>query len=245
MLVSIIGLRRSGKTTYAAKIAKKYQKKGIPVYCNFPCDGCLLIDSRDIGFYDISDGCLIIDEAGIDFNSRMYKGMSKEFIQWIKLSGHYGVNDIYVLSQAFDFDITIRRLSDKMYLMKKAGYLFSYLRPITPYDAIDNDGQPVIKWQLFPIPTKIFYRPKYYKYFDSFAADPLPHKDFQVFNSVYTTKSFKDRLSSLKSSISAFYKAIKGEIVENRLIKERLAIDEEKEYVELSALESAIRSKSE
>lgn len=55
MVEGIFGLPGSGKSTYLAKIAKGYLKKGIKVYSNFYVKGCYHLDFDDLGVHDYSD----------------------------------------------------------------------------------------------------------------------------------------------------------------------------------------------
>lgn len=68
------GLPRSGKSTYAAKLAKKALTAGRAVYSNFPIRGTFQITKDDIGKYLMEDCLIIIDEAGVDFRF-LYKGI--------------------------------------------------------------------------------------------------------------------------------------------------------------------------
>lgn len=184
MFYIIIGLRGSGKTTHATYIANKESKLGYRVFSNVDIQGTYKYDIADLGKKDISNCVLIFDEAGIDMSNRQYAVdkksyvNSKEFRSFWKLSRHYGIKDIYVYSQAWDFDVTLRRLCDKMFIIRNSLLPnFSILKPVKPSWDTDDDGQPVIKWTIggFPIP---FYRRPYYKYFDSYSRDKLPSYDY-------------------------------------------------------------------
>lgn len=184
MFICYVGLRGSGKSAYAAKLSRRYIKRGIPVYSNFELDGCYLYDVEDLGKYLIEDCALILDEAGIDISNREWKStksavVSKEARRFWKLTRHYGIQDIHVFSQAFDFDITLRRLADRMYIIKSSIFPhLSILKPVAPFWDVDEDGQPCVKWKIRPILFKLFFRAPYYRYYNSFAVDSLPAKHF-------------------------------------------------------------------
>lgn len=179
MISVFIGAMGAGKSSHAVKLARKALKKGKLVYSNFPIKGCYLYDVHDdLGKFDIRDCFLILDEAGIDMNNRAYKSLDKCVIKWLKLARHYNV-DMAVYSQAFDFDITIRRLSSKMYIVKNLFFGFSTLRPLVQFWDVDADGQPILKWRIRNI-FSLFYRPRFYKYYDSFSSPQLPHKEFTL-----------------------------------------------------------------
>ena len=183
MFENVIGLRGSGKTSYAAKYARKMIKKGYKVFCNFPLQGCYIYDYSDVGYYDISNCAFIFDEAGIDCSNRDFAkkstAMSRETRRWWKLTRHYKVEHILVLSQALDYDITLRRLADRTTIITK-GLLphFSRRYFLQQYWDVDEQGQPIIKFKI-PLLFIPFFRKPYYKYFDSYEAPELPHKDFE------------------------------------------------------------------
>lgn len=129
-----------------------------------------------------------LDEAGIDFNNRKYKTLPIETISYLKLHRHYG-HDINIYSQSWeDMDITMRRLADNLYYLRKIGP-FTLCRKVRKRCTIDKNTEQIIDgykftgilWRLIPSCLggfKSFYfvfRPKYYKYFDSYAVEnPLP-----------------------------------------------------------------------
>lgn len=171
------GVPGSGKTTHAAKIVYRNLKKGIPTYCNVNIRGAIKIDSAMIGKVQIENADLIIDEASIEYNNRQYKSLSKETIQWFKLYRHYGIRNIYIYSQSYDdMDITLRRLSDVMYIVKKTmipGLIVT--REISRKIGINNDTHQIEDQFFFRILSMSFcFGPKYWKLFDSWEAPELP-----------------------------------------------------------------------
>lgn len=65
MIHTIIGFPGSGKTTHAAYLAHKFQRKHIKVYSNIPeLSSTIPVELSDFGRYDISHGVVIFDEAG-------------------------------------------------------------------------------------------------------------------------------------------------------------------------------------
>lgn len=185
MFYIYIGLRGSGKTSHASYIAHKYIRQGIKVFSNVPISGTYQYNVEDLGKIDISNGVLIYDEAGIDMSNRSFASKKSvvntvEFRSFWKLSRHYKLSDIYVYSQAWDFDAGVRRLCDRMFIITQ-GFLphFSHLKPVRPKWDTDDDGQPVIKWSIGGLP-RIFFRYPYYKYYDSYAHDPLPYRALPI-----------------------------------------------------------------
>lgn len=141
------GVPGSGKTTYAAYLAREAQreskvlclcrrfpnrftnwilsgknwKRPYPVWSNVPISGTLRINAKeDLGVHLIQDGKLIIDEAGVEFNNRDYKSFPKPAIKFFKYHRHYGVS-VDVFSQSFeDMDVTLRRLAQNFYVVRRS-----------------------------------------------------------------------------------------------------------------------------
>lgn len=171
------GVPGSGKTTLAAKFVHDNLKRGIKTFSNVPIKGALLFDTSDLGVYDISDGCMVLDEAGIAFNNRKFKSLSQCTIEWLKLHRHYGIRDIYVFSQSYDdMDITLRRLADEIYVVKRSliPFLFSTKR-IKVKVGIDKDTHQIMDQYFFQfLGVKSYFGFHYWHMFDSWSAPDLP-----------------------------------------------------------------------
>ena len=105
------GVPGSGKTTFAAWLARRDLRRGGNVWSNVPLTGTFKLDvHKDIGRYLIEKGRVIIDEAGIDYNNRKFNSLSIEEIEFFKYHRHYSTA-VDVFSQSHeDFDVTLRRL---------------------------------------------------------------------------------------------------------------------------------------
>lgn len=207
------GVPGSGKTTFAAYLAKqarkesliirlcrrfpcrftnwilngKHWKRDIKVFSNVPIKGTYKVDAKkDIGHYAIEDGKLIIDEAGIDFNSRLYKTMSQSAIEWFKYHRHYGVS-VDVFSQSHeDMDVTLRRLAQNFYVVRKSLIPnFIVIRRIRRKVGIDDNTHQIVDAYSFGVPvldTKRIYSPPLWKMFNTYDRKELPAKDWHLWD---------------------------------------------------------------
>lgn len=176
------GVPGCGKSTHAASIVYRNLKKGWPTYCNFPVQGAFLIDDKDLGTFDLRNGDLIIDEASISFNSRKFKSLSQQTIAWLKLHRHYGVHNIYVYSQSYDdMDITLRRLADRLYLIKRTLIPWlSVIRHISVRIGINEETHQIEDQYSFDLVPSFLWLPRWWHMFDSFAAPELPKRPYDV-----------------------------------------------------------------
>lgn len=141
---------------------------------------------------------IALDEAGIEYNNRKFKTFPQYTIEWFKLHRHYRC-DVDLFSQSWeDMDITLRRLADQLWYMRGIGrkYGFTILRRVYKFVTVDDNTKQIIDgyrmekgiWLLLQplkliglnklLPQldgwKLTIRPKYYKYFDSYAHPDLP-----------------------------------------------------------------------
>lgn len=203
------GVPGSGKTTYAAYLAKaaaresiiirlcrrfpcrfanwilngKNWKRNIPVYSNVPIAGTLQLDAReDIGNVMIQDGKMIIDEAGVEFNSRSYKTFPKEAIKFFKYHRHYGVS-VDVFSQSFDdMDVTLRRLAQNFYVVRRSLLpFFIVTKRIRRKVGIDDMSHQICDYYAFGFPfldSHWIFCPPLWKLFNSYDFEELPPKQW-------------------------------------------------------------------
>ena len=203
------GVPGSGKTTYAAYLAKQARKESIiirlcrrfpcrftnwilsgnswkrayPVWSNVPIAGTLRLNAReDIGVHMIQDGKMIIDEAGVEFNSRNYKTFPQTAIKFFKYHRHYGVS-VDVFSQSFeDMDVTLRRLAQNFYVVKKSMLPFFIItKRIRRRVGIDDKTHQLCDAYFFGVPildTKRIFCPPLWKLFNSYDFEELPEKEW-------------------------------------------------------------------
>lgn len=186
----IFGSPGSGKTTYACKllsdIKRNSKKYGYTrFYSNFKNTLSEQVNLKDIGLWTLPfNSYLVVDEAGIEYNNRKFKSLPQHSIEWFKLHRHYGV-DVDFISQSWDdIDITIRRLADEIWYIKKVGP-FTVVRRIFKRINVDSESHQIVEGyflrKFFGIifdfiigsPSfRIFIRKPYYKYFDTYATPP-------------------------------------------------------------------------
>lgn len=187
-LTVVYGGPGSGKSTYAAFVARKALAAGYPVFSNVPIKGCFEINKSDIGLWHIPSGLLIIDEAGVEYNNRNFKknfsGSSQDSaLEWWKKHRHEGVECI-ICSQGFnDMDKKLQTLGSHYYIVRHSlipGMIT--IRQIRKRPQIDDKThQPIdyYDWQPFS-KKRIFMRPLW-KYFDSFDKMNLPIKEYRMY----------------------------------------------------------------
>lgn len=181
------GVPGSGKTTFAAYLAKKRIKRNGLVLSNVNIKGTYEVERSDIGNYMIKDCLLLIDEAGIDYNNRNFadkkEKMSKEEIYFYKYHRHYNV-DIAIFSQGYDdMDKKLRTLATRYYIVKKSilpGFITRKL--INKVIGIDDNTKQIIdKYSFAILGTKWIYCPKLWKMFNSTSYKEMPTKEFKMY----------------------------------------------------------------
>lgn len=196
MISYLFGLPGSGKSTYLAYLASRELrriKKGKSAYkrvlSNFFIEGVQLIDFSDIGRYDTSDSLILIDEVTLFADSRDHKKFTQQSKEGLLLHRHYK-SDIWFASQQYDgADKKIRDVVSNMLYIRKIGP-FSHLIRIPSKIIIPEDTGEILQGYSMPKlferlftnfgSKKWIFRRRYYKYFDSYEAPPLPVKVFPI-----------------------------------------------------------------
>ncbi len=197
MVSLYFGLPGCGKTTMLAKLAYDAVKKGKydNVYSNVALNmpGVTYIDNECIGKYNICRSLVLIDEATLFADSRAYKNFDREKLEFFLLHRHYQC-DIILFTQQWDgVDRKIRVITDRVYYIYKTWLTAPWISKCyrIPYGILIPDpnktgeklGEIIQGYSRPPWYIRLFavrvYRPKYYKYFDSWEAPelkPLPDK---------------------------------------------------------------------
>lgn len=193
MSVSLyFGLPGAGKTTIMCKIMLKALKnrRYSNVYCNVhnAIPGVTYIDNECVGKYDLHDALICIDEATLFADSRDHKLFSHALKSYFLEHRHYNV-DIVLFTQQWDgVDKKIRVITDRVFYVYKGFFLGRWFSRAyrVPYGIIipdkRNDSEKlgeIVQGYCKPgLFARLFglwvFRPRYYKYFDSWERPPLP-----------------------------------------------------------------------
>lgn len=194
MSVSLyFGLPGAGKTTIMCHLMSKAKASGkySRIYCNVhnSLPGVTYIDNECIGKYNLENAFICIDEATLFADSRAYKSFDKGKLTYFLEHRHYNV-DIVLFTQQWDgVDRKIRVITDRVYYVYKGIFTGRWLSRAyrVPYGIIIPDPNKqsseklgeIIQGYCKPnILARLFglwvYRPKYYKYFDSWERPVLP-----------------------------------------------------------------------
>lgn len=210
-ITCFVGSPGSGKSSTAQYIILDCLKKNKKVWSNMPFYGAYKLDLDDLGKYELTkegeEGVLIIDEAGIAYNSREWKGLPKNVLEFLKYHRHYRL-DVYFFSQADDMDRAIRSLSQQWYKIIKLPLLLNRFSALIPVEvqlvikggewALDYVANPnIFSWTYIPI-----Y--KTWGFYDSFSRKPLLSKEFEKWDINITPKI--NIISKFKNKISLFLK---------------------------------------
>lgn len=193
-LFMIFGKKGSGKTTYLTKLAINYSKKGYKVFSNTEIYNTYYFNTDDIGFISFPENSVIlIDEVGLVWNCRDFKSFKPEVRSFFKYQRQNKLI-VYLTSQAFDIDKTLRNLCDYIYLSCNVLNIFSVLKKVNKSITIsknDDEDKPnfltedynfasIFQWQFTFIP-------RYQYFFNSFnppKLDPIQNSYYYQFNNL-------------------------------------------------------------
>lgn len=182
MITCYFGVPGCGKTTFLAKFAVRALKSGKyrAVYTNFYCRGCNRISLFDLDQYKLYDSLIILDELALDADNRSFKSFPRGIRDFFVLHRHLGCDIIYA-TQSFELvDLKIRQLTSELWYMTRSVVpflgLFTHAKriyrsiAITEYNAELKLGYRFCNMleRFFAKNNRFCYRPRYYKYFDSF-----------------------------------------------------------------------------
>lgn len=182
-IISIyFGVPGSGKTTFAAWLVRNELKHNRKVWSNVPITGAMIYEPKeDLGKKNMVDGRIILDEASVEYNNRKFRELDSATIKFLKYHRHYQTA-IDVFSQSYDdMDITLRRLAQRYYLMKKSILPWFVVRKtISKRIGIDENTKQIIDEYYFrPFSTKYIFCPPLWKIFNTIAREELPEKEWK------------------------------------------------------------------
>lgn len=189
MILELHGFPGAGKTTVLTMIAQKLLagrsvlglRPTDKVYTSFPCPGCYELNPDDLGKYNFSDATILIDEISLYFDNRQFSKFSSDALYFWKLHRHFRLQLVYCSQGANDADLKIRTLVDTSYIIVPF-FMFSILKPIIKYHTVVN-GHPEQVFELAPvIAWKWCFRPRWYRYFDSYSVKPLPEPNVSLWS---------------------------------------------------------------
>ena len=179
----IIGLPRSGKTTYLAYITYLVNKAniGYRVFSNIPVKGAFPYSKEDLGVYDMSRSVILLDEAGLIYDNRQYSSdrqFTEESLRFLKLIGHYHSN-IYLFSQSMDIDRKWVAMSKDIFFLRRGLGQKTYIYKVHRKLDVNPDTHKIEDFYDKPtglvalFTRKKFRRKPYYHMFDSYDAPKL------------------------------------------------------------------------
>ena len=187
MVTGYFGVPGCGKSTFLAMIATKENKrikKGKSRYkavlTNFPVEGCFKVNIDDLGYFDIHDSLILFDEITLDADSRDFKTFPVATKNFFTLHRHLNNDIVYFCQDYSRVDKTIRNVTFDLWYLQSSVFpgfrQFSVAKRIyrniniNEYTSELSLGYRFAKLReiLFSQCKKVCYRPRWYKYFDSF-----------------------------------------------------------------------------
>lgn len=233
MAVSLyFGLPGAGKTTMMCHIMLKAikKKKYKYVYCNVrnSIPGVTYIDNECIGLYNLHDALICIDEATLFADSRAYKSFDKGKLTYFLEHRHYNV-DIVLFTQQWDgVDRKIRVITDRVFYVYKGFFTRPWFTRCyrVPYGIIipdpktagDKLGEIVQGYAkpnfLIRLLSPWLFRPRYYKYFDSWERPLLPELPEKYLPNKEVSKiDLKTRIKALPGAVVRLGVSLCGYVV--------------------------------
>lgn len=172
MIHAVTGLNGAGKTSYAAGLLQKWQKRGVKTAANIGVEGATLVRNFD-DLLQLRDCVLLVDEVTAVASSRQFASLTPEALLFFQTLRHSNIGLIWTAPTYDRCDLALRSLTlywtHMMALIKSTpkGGIWSnthvaFSRSGKPYEGID--GAKMIA----PLPG--FYLPaRHHAVYDSFA----------------------------------------------------------------------------
>lgn len=191
MVSGYFGVPGCGKSTFLAMIAirelkkiRKGRSRYQHVLTNFPVQGCEKVSIRDLGFRDIEDSLILFDEITLDADSRDFKQFAQSTKEFFTLHRHVNNDIVYFCQDYSRVDKTIRNVTYDLWYLTKSN--FPFFRHFTKARRIfrnininEYNSELTLGYRFAKFFEVIFsflggavskrcFRPKWYKYFDSY-----------------------------------------------------------------------------
>lgn len=193
MVIGVFGLPGMGKTSFLTKCAQMcLQGKSfmhLPfhshVFTNFECQGAYKLEFDKLGIYHYEDALILIDEIMLLADSRDFKSFPEHLKYFFSHHRHFNCTVLYCSQYWTDCDKRIRGVTDRYYLITKSNFLpVTYIKPIIRDFGVER-GEIVDGYTLgAPVTWSFVWRPRWYKYFDSFTQrqlQPIPELELWEF----------------------------------------------------------------
>lgn len=183
MISGIFGLPGSGKSLLLGLIAHRavcgkninYHslvlgslRKYKYVYTNFSCEGCYKLEYDKLGVYNYKDCLILVDEIMLLSDSRDYRSFTDNLKFFYSEHRKSNCDFIYASQSYDDVDKKIRNRTQQLYYVDQWFLEFSVVRRIVNYFDVSNGKINEGYIYAPPITDFHFWRPKYYKYIDSY-----------------------------------------------------------------------------
>lgn len=183
LISGIFGLPGSGKSLFLGLIAQRAVKgKNINyhgltlgglrkykyVYTNFSCDGCYKLEYDKLGVLNYRDCLILVDEIMLLSDSRDYKKFTDNLKFFYSEHRKSNCDFIYASQSYDDVDKKIRNRTQQLYYIDRWFFEFSVVKRIEYYFDVANGKINEGYIYAPPITDFHFWRPKYYKYIDSY-----------------------------------------------------------------------------
>ena len=191
----------------------------------YPVKGAYTFNvKKDFGYKEFPKGSLIlIDEASVFFNNRNYKNLPMEVIDFLKHHGHYKVDIIFFSQSWDDVDITIRRLTVRLFYTFRIGPWLNVARKVKCFVHIDKEKKQImdgygfmsiLNTLIFNKPIKTMFMPKYWNMFDSYNTKPLPQLKL-ITTTPYEGAGYLSIVKRLPNTLKRIYRRIHPKISTN------------------------------
>lgn len=179
----------------------KYLKKGWTIYTDIEVvlPGIRIIKDTDEMFKKYTPAkhsVVFLDELGATWNNRRWDSFASEIADWFRYERKYMCR-VYANSQSLDYDKSLRDKTDALILQTNIGNVISVSKPIirkiTLTDpSFTGESKPVDQLVFAsPLHYKLYFMPRYFKYFNSFDAPPRPEMP-------YTLSDYKPEYKKLR-----------------------------------------------